>query len=327
MQPSSSGNVCRIGFATVLGTATLCSPSWGQPQIAPDDTLGAETSTLGEGVIEGNPVQLIEGGAARGSNLFHSFSEFNVGSEAVYFANPAGIENILSRVTGSNVSHINGLLGVDGAANLFLLNPNGVLFGSNAQLDINGAFAVSTAESLIFADGNEFRVVPDSHELLSISVPLGLQLNRPTHGDITSMGSLVTGQDLTLQGQDLHLEGQLVAGGALTLQAADTVTIRSPATDAFLAQSGDELTIQGNREIDIGASNHPSPRFESGSDLMLLSDAMIAIDAHFISEGSFSAQRLSGDLADVVSLGGSSFIVDGDYAIGNYTGASLQVIA
>ncbi|WP_293084779.1 filamentous hemagglutinin N-terminal domain-containing protein [Moorena sp. SIO4A1] len=41
---------------------------------------------------------------------------------------------MLSRVTGTNVSNILGTLGVLGNANLFLINPNGIVFGSNSRL-------------------------------------------------------------------------------------------------------------------------------------------------------------------------------------------------
>ena len=116
-------------------------------QITPDATLGVERSRITPSTeVRGGPADLIEGGAERGANLFHSFSEFNVEEfQRVYFANPAGIENILSRVIGTNPSNILGTLGVDGAANLLLLNPNGIMFGANAQLDIEGSFVASTA--------------------------------------------------------------------------------------------------------------------------------------------------------------------------------------
>lgn len=85
-------------------------------QTVPDNTLGSENSTVNQNVTigdrgafpEGNRlVDLIEGGAIKGNNLFHSFAEFNVGDgSAVYFANPDGIANILTRVTGNNLSEI-----------------------------------------------------------------------------------------------------------------------------------------------------------------------------------------------------------------------------
>ena len=110
-------------------------------QVIPDNTLGTESSIITN--IE-QFRERIDGGAVRGSNLFHSFLEFNVRQgRSVYFANPMGIDNILSRVTGGNPSNIFGRLGVLGDANLFLLNPNGVIFGKNASLDIQGSFFVS----------------------------------------------------------------------------------------------------------------------------------------------------------------------------------------
>ncbi|HEY9600827.1 MAG TPA: filamentous hemagglutinin N-terminal domain-containing protein, partial [Allocoleopsis sp.] len=107
--------------------------------IVPDTTLGIERSVVTSGVDLGGVLgERIEGGAVRGTNLFHSFSQFNVGElQRAYFANPSGIINILSRVTGNNPSNILGTLGVTGGnANLFLINPNGIIFGPNAKLDI-----------------------------------------------------------------------------------------------------------------------------------------------------------------------------------------------
>ncbi len=94
-------------------------------QITPDATLGGEASVVTPGVdVGGQAADQIDGGATRGINLFHSFEQFNVGEgQRVYFANPTGIENILTRVTGTNSSNILGTLGVAGGnANLFLIN-------------------------------------------------------------------------------------------------------------------------------------------------------------------------------------------------------------
>ncbi|MGB3512521.1 MAG: filamentous hemagglutinin N-terminal domain-containing protein, partial [Microcoleaceae cyanobacterium] len=115
-------------------------------QIIPDQTLREDSSVINS--IDQLKEQ-IEGGAIRGSNLFHSFQEFNVGEgKSVYFINPAGIENILTRITGNNASNILGKLGVDGGANLFLVNPNGIYFGQNASLDIRGSFIATTADEI-----------------------------------------------------------------------------------------------------------------------------------------------------------------------------------
>jgi filamentous hemagglutinin family protein len=183
-------------------------------QITPDATLGTENSIVTPNVnIGGLPADRIDGGAVRGANLFHSFSDFNVGEGLrVYFGNPAGIENILSRVTGNNVSNILGTLGVDGAANLFLLNPNGIIFGPNAQLDIAGSFVASTANSVVFGNGIEFSATnPQAPPLLTISVPLGLQYGTQPPQAIENAGNLTVGQNLLLSAGTVTSTGQLSA--------------------------------------------------------------------------------------------------------------------
>lgn len=130
--------------------------------------------------VKGETADRIDGGAIRDRNLFHGFSEFNVGeSQRVYFANLNtnlnNIEQIFTRVTGSNPSNILGTLGVDGAADLLLLNPNGVLFGENSSLDVEGSFLGTSADSLLFEDDTKFSAVQPGSSLLTVSVPLGLQ--------------------------------------------------------------------------------------------------------------------------------------------------------
>ena len=231
-------------------------------------------------------------------------------------------------MTGSDISDVDGLLGVDGPANLFLLNPNGIIFGPNAELDISGSFLASTGDRFTFEDGTEFSSVPQANELLSISVPIGVQFNNQSAGDISSTGSLETGADLTLSGNQLFLQGQLEAGEDLSLLAQDTLTIRDTATDAFLASSAGDLILRGNQGIDILALQHlEQTPFISGGNLSLISDGMISGDAHFSSGGNIQFQTLSGEPGDFVSLYDPIISSDGNVVFGNYTGAALKVEA
>jgi filamentous hemagglutinin family protein len=176
-------HIAMAAYASALGDEILVA------QIIPDDTLGNESSI----VIKTNETDRIDGGAIRGENLFHSFQDFNIATgQQVYFVNPEGIETILSRVTGTNGSDIDGLLGVDGTASLFLLNPNGLTFGPNAQLDMRGAFTASTAGTIEFADGGVFSAVnPQGASFLTMSVPLGVQFgNVPQFAEVE--GGVVT---------------------------------------------------------------------------------------------------------------------------------------
>ncbi|MEO0839167.1 MAG: filamentous hemagglutinin N-terminal domain-containing protein [Cyanobacteria bacterium J06643_5] len=156
-----------------------------QAQLLPDNTLGKENSVINSiNSLEDK----IDGGAIRGSNLFHSFKEFNIGNgKSVYFTNPTAIKNILNRVTGKNQSQILGKLGVLGNANLFLINPNGIVFGKDASLDINGSFVGSTAANILFEDGLKFSAASPDKPLLTISVPLGLGMGKKP-GEIRVQG-------------------------------------------------------------------------------------------------------------------------------------------
>ena len=164
----------------------LSIPAVASSQITPDNTLEAESSVVNS-VDELR--QIIEGGAIRGENLFHSFEEFNVGENLeVYFANPETVNNIFSRVTGNEVSKILGTLGVEETANLFLFNPNGIIFGENVFIDVNGSFMASTAESIEFNGGKTFDARNSNSEpVLTWNAPIGLSFNNP--GNIEVRGS------------------------------------------------------------------------------------------------------------------------------------------
>ncbi|MBR8840462.1 MAG: filamentous hemagglutinin N-terminal domain-containing protein, partial [Stigonema ocellatum SAG 48.90 = DSM 106950] len=146
-----------LGMAMGGAIALSANCALGQVKPIPDNTLGEENSVVTPSVIKGVPSDQIDGGAIRGRNLFHSFQEFNIDSgRGAYFTNPALIENIFSRVTGGNASKIFGTLGVLGNANLFLINPNGIIFGPSSSLDVRGSFVGTTANAIQFGNQGFF---------------------------------------------------------------------------------------------------------------------------------------------------------------------------
>ena len=229
-------------------------------QITPDETLGAERSRVTRNVgVRGQDADRIDGGAGRGANLFHSFSEFNVNEgQRVYFANPTGVENILSRVTGRDVSDIMGTLGVDGGANLFLLNPNGIIFGPNARLDVSGSFTASTANSLIFPDGGQFSATnPQDSSLLSVTVPLGVQYGPSPTGAVTNAGLLSVGQNLTLSSGSVTSTGQLAApfGQLLVEGRAGDVQVGAATAQAATFSASNNLLLPESQLLTTGDLN------------------------------------------------------------------------
>jgi filamentous hemagglutinin family protein len=250
----------------------LCAATPALAQITPDGTLGAERSVV-------TPSERIEGGATRGVNLFHSFREFNVGElQRVYFANPAGISNILTRVTGSTRSEIRGLLGVDGGANLFLLNPNGILFGPNARLDIRGSFVASTASSFRFGDGSEFSSTdPQAPPLLMVSLVPGLQYGARAIGDIQNEASLAVapGQSLTLFGNTVTSRGSLVAPGGTVQVLGDRVGLFGNALVDVSSPTGGGTVLIGGDFQGKGTVPNATETFV-GANAVIKADAIAA---------------------------------------------------
>ncbi len=165
----------RLGWIMLTGMLFASQKQPGFAQVQPDSTLPSNSKVDRQGNIYN-----ITGGTQAGNNLFHSFEKFGVpnGGEA-YFNNAIEIQNIINRVTGKSISEIDGLIRANGTANLFLINPNGIVFGENAKLDIGGSFIGSTADSFKFNDGREFSAInPEDKPLLSVNVPLGLQYGK-----------------------------------------------------------------------------------------------------------------------------------------------------
>ncbi|MCT7992531.1 filamentous hemagglutinin N-terminal domain-containing protein [Laspinema olomoucense] len=233
----------------------------------PDNSLNTITTTQ-------ENLTTITGGTTAGTNLFHSFEQFSVptGTEAV-FDNAPEIENIFSRITGSDISFIDGIISTNISANLWMLNPNGIIFGPNAQLNIGGTFYGTTGARIHFTDGTSFTTNTSEVPLLTITAPIGLsgatqpiQFVGPGHGIVITNPVFQpvqpqvdrTGVRINLIAPHFFFDGGLLSAGDLNLIANTKYSIDSSAESSqttigsillenqSLIMSNGELRIEGN---------------------------------------------------------------------------------
>ncbi|MEG3880618.1 filamentous hemagglutinin N-terminal domain-containing protein [Microcoleus sp. herbarium7] len=260
------------GCVAILGTLSVGVSDRVNAQIVPDNTLGAEGSVVTPNLnLNGIPSDQIDGGAIRGANLFHSFTQFNINAgRGAYFTNPAGIANILSRVTGANRSDILGRLGVlGGNANLFLINPNGIVFGPGASLDLQGSFAATTANAVEFGDRGIFSAsAPESPQLLNVN-PSAFLFNQIPPGSITNRSAVLQvpqGQNLILLGGNVNLDGGVLQAPSGRVELAGL----AESGRVGINQDSNNLSLifpDGGVRADISLSDRAS--IEAGGDIQV----------------------------------------------------------
>ncbi|RAM49799.1 MAG: hypothetical protein C6Y22_20710, partial [Hapalosiphonaceae cyanobacterium JJU2] len=338
--------VTTLSLLTVISLASITTAT---AQLIEDNSLGAESSVVNRNVVNG--IDLITGGSTRGSNLFHSFQEFNIDAgRGAYFSNPANIANILTRVTGGNPSNILGRLGVLGNANLFLINPKGIFFGPNASLDLRGgSFFGSTADSILFDNNFEFSATnPQAVPQLTINIPIGLRF-RDNPASINSNASLAvqTGESLALVGGDVSLNGgTLVASGgrvevggltqpgtvgfnpdgSLTFPNSVTrgnVTLGNGASLSAIGQGGSIAVNARNLDISPGGGLFAGIPSDANSDAQA-GDIVVNATGRVRLEGNSDSQSviinvpLSGQAGDIV-INTGSLETTGRFLIGSLT--------
>ena len=252
----------RQRILAIIGILGSCSIAPAYGQIIPDGTT-VDTSVLGNCQSSCS----ITGGTVAEQNLFHSFTEFNINpGEGVYFNDP-GVENIFSRITGTNSSEIFGTLGVlGGNANLFLINPNGIVFGEGATLDLNGSFFATTASEIQFGDRAFSTVLEVKIPLLTVD-PSALFFNQiGQNGSIILDGANLTvspQQDIALLGKESNTPGILLKNS----------TIAGSGENIFLG------AVKGNATVEI--KDNLQPQFSEAvhrGDITLTQASQIIAD-------------------------------------------------
>ncbi|MEN6317192.1 MAG: filamentous hemagglutinin N-terminal domain-containing protein [Syntrophaceae bacterium] len=326
---------CIVGLFP--GCATLAVAAGGGVKL--DSSLGQTPGVVSGGTVNGKPTTYLITdtlGKKAGSNLFYSFETFNIYTgESATFHSPSNssYSNIISRVTGGNASSIDGLLRstIDGA-NLYLLNPSGVLFGPNASLDVKGSFYVSTADYLKFSNGDVFYADPAKSSVLSVASPEAFGFLTSNPASISVDRSILTVPD----GQTLS-----IAGGNITAQNDPTASTYFdydnyvPGTTYYtLSAPGGKInlvSVASTGEVNLGNPDISSftklgnITFSNGANLNVSSSDLTTPAGEVVIRGgqifiSGSNIDASGNPGGVISVKGNTLLVDGSYLLADTYG-------
>ncbi|MCP4353634.1 MAG: CHAT domain-containing protein [Desulfobacterales bacterium] len=244
-----------------------------------------------------------EYGKQSGANLFHSFQQFNIHfNESATFSGPDSVQNIISRVTGGDSSWIDGRLSSSiPGADLYLLNPAGVMFGPNASLDISGSFHVSTADYLRMGENEQFYTMPSENDVLSVE-------------PATAFGFLDSDvEPITFEAANLDvLEGETISviGGNIEIKRGGLGSIGS--LNAFEGININIAGIMSEGEVISSKFGLDVSSFEEKGDITLFESSLVGSSV-FISCGRFFVDNMINDNIDIPSL---ISLLNGDFIIG-----------
>lgn len=251
-------------------------------------------------------------GQTRGTNLFHSFGQFSLTStETATFSGAPSIQNIISRVTGGSVSSIDGRISSQiSGANLYLINPSGVVFGPNASLDVSGSFHVSTADHLRLADGGIFHASSPGASNLTVAPPAAFGFLTTAPAPIrmqqgSNTLSVPTGQTLSLVGGNIDIVGPGGFGNATLVANSgriNLISVASPGELAHLSSDLDTGSFATMGDVRLSNAAFVTVAGDPGGTLAIRAGTL-TLDFSATSSSTFGAIDHAGIGTDIVARG------------------------
>lgn len=320
---------CRCGqlgisIALSISSTIACSQTTVSAQnIILDGTLGQAK------ILPGHTYEILQSaGRTVDRNLFHSFKQFNLDAgEIAIFQSDPNIKNILSRVTGESASLINGQISTTSSnVNLYLINPNGIIFGPDASIIIGsankGSFVATTANAIQFGGRGSFIASKSQTDVSLLRVnPSAFLFNQIVAGSITNQARLQVkeGQSLILLGGNLQLNGgALIApGGRVELGSiADNGTVKLNANGSILrlnfplgVQRGD-ISLNRSAEVNVRAQTGGSIAINAGNLNLNGGSTLRAGIATGLGNVNSKAGNIQINVTEAINLLNSSFIVN-----------------
>ncbi|HLO85699.1 MAG TPA: CHAT domain-containing protein [Nostocaceae cyanobacterium] len=265
----------------------------------------------------GNQINITGGTlSSDGANLFHSFQKFGLNQNQIanFLSNP-NIQNILGRVVGGDPSVINGLIQITGGnSNLYLMNPAGIVFGSNASLNVPASFTATTATSIGFGNNLLFNVIGTNDYANLIGNPISLNFNINQPGSIINAGNLqlTTGENLTLIG------GNVINTGTLTTPQGNITIAAVPGSSLVrISQTGNLLSLEIDPNSATGGINALTlPQLLTGSNANI--DTGLTVN----NKGGIT---LTNSGANISSNGGVA-VASGNINVSGQTGGTVNIL-
>ncbi|ETR66418.1 MAG: filamentous hemagglutinin outer membrane protein, partial [Candidatus Magnetoglobus multicellularis str. Araruama] len=236
---------------------------------------GITSNGLGTEVTIDNNQYDIKGGSSMQGNLFHSFDQFNLHTGESAFFHDTGHTNTIARISGDNYSWINGKI-TSYADNLFLLNPNGWIFGENASIDVSGSFHVNTADYIKFSDGNQFHADVSKNSILTIESPEAFGFISDQSGSIVFENSkLSLNKTVSIIGNGIELIGSEIEN----TEGFINICSVSSEGEASLLNSDSKVSLAFNKKGMLSIRENSAigynKIFISGSDVTLQDKSLL----------------------------------------------------
>ena len=310
--------------AWIAGIASVFSTTTEQAKAQVIPTIDGAGTT----VAESGEQYSIAGGTQAEGNLFHKFDQFDLAEDqTANFLSNSSVFNIVGQVSAANPSYIDGTVQVTGSdANLYLVNPSGVLFGPNAQLSLQGSFTATSADQIEFENG-VLNVLEQGSDYTNLTAdPTALTVSKGAAGAVVNQGNLAvsSGESLSLVGGSVVNTGSLEAsGGEVDLVAVggrSTVSLAVPGS--LLSMEIDSDAIAPNLNNTFTAHNLPELLTGTGEQtaqsLTINADGSVTLGSRTIESGTAA---VSGTLSAASSntAGGSITVLGESVTIDNAT--------